>query len=155
MLTKTLVRLLILILFLASALIVTISTQTEAFNVTSLSLSTDTSIGKTWFGLGSKTKANAKVTWLHAKSVDSLFGPHTHKFTYSLYARVADETDYNPPLKENGDHDYGNVSVSSWTRFYAPKSKYASITAQERWENDVYASASASETDNPDNWDFN
>lgn len=138
-----------------SALIVTISTQTEALNLTPLSLSTDTSIGKTWFGLGSKTKAKAKVTWLHAKAADSLFGPHYHHFTYSLYARVADEHDYNPPLKENGDHDYGNETVSSWTRFYAPKSIYASVTAHERWENDAYASASASERNNPDNWDFN
>ena len=155
MFRKTIVRILILALFLASALIVTISTQVEALHISALSLSTDTSIGKIWFGLGSKTKAKAKVTWLHAKTADSLFGEHFHRFTYSLHARVADETDYNPPLLENGDHEYGNVSVSSWTRFYAPKSKYASVTAHERWENDAYASASASETGNPDNWDFN
>ena len=152
MLTKTFVRFLILALFFTSVLIVTMSTQTEALR---LSCPTDTSIGKTWLGLGSKTKATAKVTWLHATAADSLFGPHNHRLTYSLYARVADQSDYNPPLLEDGRHEYANEIISSWTRFRTSRSEYAAAKAVERWENDAHASAYASDATTPDNWNFN
>lgn len=148
--TKKIVRALILALFLASALIVTISTRTEAIHLSTLSLSASCSVGKTWFGFGSKTKAKGQVYYYHSKMIDSIIGPHWHSFSYAAYARVADEEDRDPQ-----DGDYGNQSVSSWTRYYSPqKVAHAEVKGHERYENDAYASSSASEDGNSDNWDF-
>ena len=134
-------------LFLASALIVTISTRTEAVHLSALSLSASCSVGNTWWRLGSETKATGKVSYIHPTVFDNIIGPHWHHFTYSAYARVADKEDKNP---QNGD--YGNEAVKSTDRFYSPRWFSASVTGEERWENDAYASASASESS--DNWDF-
>jgi len=146
------VRLLILVLFLASTLLVTISTKTEAFPLSRPALRC--SVGRTWFGFGSKTKATAKVTWLHAQTLFGRLIPHWHHFSYSLYARVADQEDYNPPRNADGTHDYGNVSVNGLKRMTTPHSRVASVTGYTRWENDAYASGSVSMSGEDDNWSF-
>ena len=151
MLTKTFVRLLILILFVASALIVTISTQTEAWHFTSLNLTTDAKTDNS----GSKMTARGNVKWFHMRTLVGMIIVHNHHFTYSLYAQVGEREHRDPPPDPDGTYSYGNVSVSSTTLFKPYKEKVVFVKETPRWENDAYASASASETGNPDNWDFN
>lgn len=143
---KKIVRVLILALFLASAVLVTISTRTEANHLTPLSLSTSCSTGNTLFG---KTYAKAYVTYEHSYFANHLLGPHNHGFSYSLYASVGYKVDQIPP-----GGGTAHKSVSSWTRFYGPKSFIVYVTSGDHELSDAYASASASETGNPDNWDF-
>lgn len=147
MLTKTFVRLLILILFFASALIVTISTRTEAFHLTPLSLSTHCSTGNTFFG--NKVYAKARVKYFHPYFANHLVAAHHHPFSYSVYASVGYKVDQKPPGGGTAIQH-----VSSWTRFYGPKWIKAYITSGDHELSDAYASASASETGDPDNWDF-
>lgn len=144
MFTKTTVRLLILALFFLSALIVVISTRTEASHLTPLSLSTICSTGNTIFG---KTYAKARVKYFHPYIANHLFAPHNHPFSYSVYASVGYKVDQKPPGGGTAIQP-----VSSWTRFYGPKWIEAYITSADHELSDTYASASASE--NSDNWNF-
>lgn len=142
MLTKTFVRLLILILFVASAVLVTISTRTDALT---LSLTTQCDTGNTIFG---KTYAKARVKYEHPYLANHLVAPHNHPFSYSLYASVGYKVDQNP-----SGGGTAIQTVYSWTRFYGPKWIKAYITSGDHDLSDAYASASASES-NYDNWDF-
>ena len=149
--TKKIVRALILALFLASALIVTISTRTEAIHLTPLSLSTICETGNTVFGikfLGSKVYAKARVKYFHPYFANHFFAAHHHPFSYSLYASVGYKVDQKPPGGGTGIRH-----VSSWTRFYGNKWIKAYVTSGDHELSDAYASASASES-NHDNWDF-
>ena len=98
----------------------------------------------------SKTHAKATFRYQHAYTFLELFVIHNHRVSYSLYARVAEDVDRNP------DHGgYGNIIIKSTKRFLVPyKEKSAKASGYPRWENDAYASASASESGNPNNWKF-
>ena len=144
MLTKTFVGLLILILFVASAVLVTISTRTDA-HLTPLTLSTSCDTGNTIFG---RTYAKARVKYFHSYFANHLVAPHNHPFSYSVYASVGYKVDQNP-----SGGGTAIQTVSSWTRFYGPKWIKAYITSADHDLSDAYASASASES-NYDNWDF-
>ena len=113
MLTKTFVRLLILILFVASAVLVTISTRTDALHLTPMSLTTQCDTGNTIFG---KTYAKARVKYMHSYFANHLVSQHNHPFSYSLYASVGYKVDQKPP-----GGGTATQTVSSWTRFYGPK----------------------------------
>lgn len=141
--TKKIVRALILALFLASALIVTISTRTEAY---SLSLSTICATGNTL--LGSKVYASARVKYRHPFFANHFVAAHNHPFSYSVYASVGYKVDQIPAGGGTAIRH-----VNSWTRFYGNKWIKAYITSGDHELSDAYASASASES-NHDNWDF-
>ena len=147
MLTKTFVRLLILILFLVSALIVTISTRTEAVDISPLSLSTSCTTGNTFFG--NKVYAKAKITYLHPTIFDNFIGSHNHGFSYSAWASVGYKVHQRPP-----GGDTAHTSIRSTTRFYSPRTIVAYVASADHELSDAYATASASETGNPDNSDY-
>lgn len=141
---KKIVRVSILALFLASALIVTISTRTEAIHISPLSLSTSCDTGNTFFG--DKVYARAKITYMHPTVIDNIIGAHIHGFSYSAWASVGYKVDQIP---SGGGTAY--KSIVSTTRFYSPQTITAYVTSGDHELSDAYASASASEdSDNSD-----
>lgn len=156
MIGKNVIRFLILAVLLASSFIMALSTN--AFHPTKLSLSAKCRIGNAPFFAfwDSKTYATAEARYSHPPpfAATKILGAHTHTFSYSLYARVADDVDRNPPQLPNGNIPYGNMSVLSSTNFWASyKSIFARASGYPQDEKDAEATASVSETPHSGNWD--
>ena len=149
MFRKNVIRLLIFAVLLASCFIMVLSINAIP-HATKLNISADSEVGPApWLAFwDSKTHASAEIWYSHFYS-GHITGQHWHRFSYSLYARVANKVVKNPM---NGG--YGNISVGSLTRFFPSKQISISTSDHERWENDAYASASVSDNGDPTNWDF-